>query len=272
MKTKLTSLIVLLSALLLVSCEKESAPVYDVALKDSTLGKILTDSDGKTLYFFSNDIVGGSQCTGACLTNWPVFYKPTLKLNSDLNASDFATITRSDGSMQTTYKGWPLYYFSGDVTNGEMKGENVNKVWFVAKPSYSLFVGNAQLVGHDGKNYTADYKEGTGKTPFLIDNKGRTLYGYIFDKNKANKFTKSDFSNDAVWPIAQITDFSDLPSGFAAADFSVIDVFGKKQLTYKGWPLYYFGQDTEAKGATKGVSFPRAGVWPIINSNTAALP
>jgi hypothetical protein len=41
--------------------------------------------------------------------------------------------------------------------------------------------------------------------------------------------------------------------------FSTIDVFGKKQLTYKGWPIYYFGLDGAKRGATKGVSVPKTG-------------
>ncbi len=271
MRKTILTLTFLMTALLFVSCEKESTPVYDLKLSDSTLGKIITDQNGKTLYFFSNDVAGGSQCSGGCLTNWPVFFKENPTFGSELSSADFGTITRADGAKQTTYKGWPLYYFAADAAAGDVKGENVNKIWFAAKQTYNLFVGNIQLVGHDGKNYMADYKEGAGKTTYLMDSKGRTLYAFAFDKKNTNTFTKSDFSNDSVWPIAQITDFSSIPSGFSAADFGTIDVFGKKQLTYKGWPLYYFGQDAEKMGATKGVSFPRAGVWPIVNTDTKAL-
>lgn len=259
---------------LFASCKKDEAvvvPPKDLSLAETSLGKVLTDDKGKTLYFFSNDIAGGTQCTGNCLTNWPIYYKANPTLGAGLEASDFGTISRSDGAMQSTYKGWPLYYYVNDAATSDMKGENVNKVWFVAKPQYSLFVGNTQLVGNDGKNYLGDYTEGTGKTKYLMDKDGRTLYGFKPDKKNTNTYTKSDFSNDATWPIAQITDLSNLPTGYAAADFTVIDVFGKKQLCYKGHPLYYFGPDGTSKGVTKGVSVPRPGVWPIVNSDTAPL-
>lgn len=254
------------------SCTKEeSAPKFDLNLSDSSLGKILTDADGKTLYFFSNDIAGGSQCTGGCLANWPIYNKANATVSADLVASDFATITRTDGSLQTTYKGWPLYYYVNDAAKGDIKGENVGKIWFAAKPTYSLFVGNIQLVGNNGKNYLDNYTEGVGKTKYLMDNQGRTLYGFKNDAKNTNKYTKADFSNDATWPIAQITDLTNLPSGYLATDFTIIDVFGKKQLSYKGHPLYYFGPDASQKGVTKGVSVPQPGVWPIVNSDTAPL-
>lgn len=270
-----TKLFFLLAIIGLVSCIKNDPevliPPKEVTLATTPLGKILTDVKGKSLYFFSNDITDGTQCTGGCLTNWPIYYKPEITVGEGLNATDFTTITRSDGAMQTAYKGWPLYYFVNDAAAGETKGENVGKIWFVAKPEYSLFVGNAQLVGNNGKFYLGDYTEGNGKTKYLMDSKGRTLYGFKPDKKNTNTFTKSDFSNDGVWPIAQITDLSNLPSGYAAADFTIIDVFGKKQLCYKGHPLYYFGLDGTTKGATKGVSVPQPGIWPIVNSDTPAL-
>ncbi len=54
-------------------------------------------------------------------------------------------------------------------------------------------------------------------------------------------------------------------------DFGKIDVYGRTQLTYKGWPLYYFGQDS-VRGDNKGISFPAPGVWPIANENTPVAP
>ena len=101
---------------------------------------------------------------------------------------------------------------------------------------------NAQLVGNDGKNYTGTYTEGTGKTLYFSDALGKTLYAFVRDSFNNNNFTKSDFSNNSVWPIYE-TDVAVVPSYLDKTLFSSINVFGKKQLTYKGWPLYYFGQD-----------------------------
>ena len=257
------------------ACKKTStptpAPKPGVMLStNSTLGNILVDEKGMTLYFFSKDANGQSACTEGCLANWPVFYAANLEIGSGLDQADFAVITRSDGKAQITYKGWPLYYFANDNAAGDVNGEGVKNVWYVAKPDYSVMLAAGQLVGADGKNYRSDYTEGTETTLYLTDAMGRTLYTFKKDSTNNNNFTKPDFSNNSVWPIAEITP-DKVPTGFNANDFGQIDVFGKKQLTYKGWPLYYFGQDTK-RGETKGVSFPAPGVWPIANASTPAAP
>jgi predicted lipoprotein with Yx(FWY)xxD motif len=244
---------------------------FDIQEKDSKAGKVLTDKDGKTLYFFTKDVAGMSACSGNCLANWPVFSVANPKLGAGLNAADFGTITRAEGGTQVTYKGWPLYYFKNDAAAGDVNGENVGGIWFVARTTYSLMLGNAQLVGNDGKSYKPDYTEGTAETQFLVDDLGRTLYAFANDKKNKNNFTKPDFSNDAVWPV-YTAELKDLPSSIDKTLFGVIDVFGKKQLTYKGWPLYYFGLDAMVRGATKGVSVPRPGVWPIVNKDSPNAP
>ncbi|SEI37143.1 Predicted lipoprotein with conserved Yx(FWY)xxD motif [Dyadobacter koreensis] len=247
------------------------APTFDISQKSTSLGNVLTDQKGRTLYFFTKDVNGTSACTGGCLDVWPIFSATAPRLDTGLVATDFASITRADGKSQVTYKGWPLYYYASDVAAGDVKGENVGKVWVVAKKSYSIMLANTQLVGNDGKSYTADYKEGTGDTQYFVDANGRTLYAFNKDKKNKNNYTKSDFSNDATWPI-WVTDWKDVPSALDKSLFSTIDVFGKKQITYKGWPLYYFGPDNATRGLTKGVSVPTPGVWPIVQITTAAAP
>ncbi|HFS67945.1 MAG TPA: hypothetical protein ENK67_07020 [Flavobacteriia bacterium] len=239
-------------------------------LNDSTFGKILTDSEGKSLYFFSKDTKGISECYGNCADIWPIFYKENITVDSGLDITDFATITRTDGQKQTTYKGWPLYYFMNDNVAGDTNGDKVNNVWYIAKPDYSLMYVNAQLVGHDGNNYKSDYTVGDGNTFYITDINGRTLYTFINDTNSTNNFTAADFGNNGVWPIAEIS-LDKIPSILDASDFSTIDVYGRTQLTYKGWPLYYFGQDS-ARGDNKGISFPAPGVWPIANTETTNAP
>ena len=236
---------------------------------NATFGNILTDADGRSLYFFSLDTKDNSACVDGCLNVWPIFYQEAISVETGLEASDFATINRADGSKQTTYKGWPLYYFANDNTAGDTNGDRVNDVWYIAKPDYSLMYVQAQLLGHDGKNYLDDYTEGTGTSFYITDIEGRTLYGFVADTKDTNNFTAPDFSNNAVWPIAEIT-LDKIPSILDTADFGTIDVFGRTQLTYRGWPLYYFGQD-EVRGDNKGISFPSPGVWPIVNTDTTPL-
>ncbi|MVM39526.1 hypothetical protein GO730_21200 [Spirosoma sp. HMF3257] len=264
-----------LSVVALLSCKDEENPttVASVELSTTTLGNVLTGEGGKTLYFFAPDVAGDANCSGTCKDNWPIFYQETLTVGKSLKASDFSTITRADGAKQTTFKGWPLYYFKNDAKAGDVAGENVGNVWMVAKPNYTVLLASRQLVGNDGKNYTFDTKEGTGNSLFLTDSLGRTLYAFAFDKNKVNKYTKADFSNDGTWPIFQTSStIGEIPSALKRSDFATITVFGKTQLTYKGWPLYYFGSDNGQRGNTKGVSVPRPGVWPVVNATSVDAP
>ena len=93
----------------------------------SSLGEILTDSNGMTLYYFTKDSNNKSTCKGGCLTKWPVFY------SEDTKGEDFSVITREDGKKQNTYKGKPLYYFFKDTKKGNVNGEGVKNVWYVIK-------------------------------------------------------------------------------------------------------------------------------------------
>jgi predicted lipoprotein with Yx(FWY)xxD motif len=234
----------------------------------ATLGKVLADENGRTLYFFTRDFDGNSACAGGCLTNWPPYYIANLKADATLVAADFATITKADGTKQTTYKGWPLYYFNQDAAPADAKGEAVSNVWFVAKSDYTVMQINAQLKGNDGVDYNSMYKPGTEVTPYLVDASGRTLYGFVNDRFLKNNFTRADLTNNAVWPIFEVNAIGSIPSIYDKSLFTIMTVHGKKQLAYNGNPLYYFGQDGAKRGPNKGVSVPTPGIWPIVNKNT----
>ena len=104
-----------------------------VAKKDG-IGSYITDINGITLYQFKNDTMGKSACEGACVDNWPLYYRETVAAKDGLAATDFGTITRADGKKQTTYKGMPLYYFIKDKKTGDTMGQGVKDAWFVVKP------------------------------------------------------------------------------------------------------------------------------------------
>lgn len=239
---------------------------------DSHFGSILTDGNGNTLYFFSLDADGKSACTAGCLALWPVSYNAGTTFGAGLTASDFSSITRSDGSKQSTYKGWPLYTYSGDATAGAVNGDGFQGVWFVAKPDYSVMLAVTQLVGLDGVNYDSTLKAGTGPTLYMTDDHGVTLYSLAIDKSGKNNYTLSDFSNDAVWPIVQISTIQSVPSSLDKSAFSSITVFTKPQLTYKGWPVYKFGGDVNTRGNTKGVSVTTPAPWPVMDQATKSAP
>jgi predicted lipoprotein with Yx(FWY)xxD motif len=278
---------VIICLLCFSSCESDSdippvqKPVVD--LKTSTIvGSYLSDSLGNTLYSFANDFDGQNNCSGGCANLWPAYYAgdnlAQSQLAEGLDIADFGTITIAGGAKQTTYKKWPLYYFAPLVgganvreSPGEIKGEGIGTIWHVAKPDYTIRLINAQLTGLDGKNYTSAYVEGTGKTLYFSDATGLTLYNFAKDSFNVNKFTKADFSNNSVWPIYE-TDKIVVPSTLDKTLFGSITVFGKKQLTYKGWPIYYFGADNQQRGSNKGVSVGGPGTWPVVVKDALEAP
>ena len=98
-----------------------------VSVSNEGLGKILVDSQGRTLYLFSRDSGAMSECSGDCADDWPplrVTGKPTI--GGSAKASLISTTTRSDGAKQVTYNGHPLYRFKGDTKTGETNGEGLN--------------------------------------------------------------------------------------------------------------------------------------------------
>lgn len=249
------------------------APGYSIQLAtDAKFGSILTDSTGRSLYFFAIDANGSSGCNGGCLVAWPLLYKPNPTLSPGLNAADFGTITRTDGGKQTTYKGWPLYYYQNDAKAGDVTGDGVGGTWFVAKPDYSVMLANTQFIGLDGIAYTNTYVPGQQVNQYFTDAYGHTLYTFSPDKFRVNTFTKPDFSNDAVWPMDTLSKIQSIPSILDKTQFDTLTVYGRVQLVYKGWPLYYFGKDSLQRGNTHGVSFPKPGIWPVGMKDLAAAP
>ncbi|MCK9414110.1 MAG: hypothetical protein M0Q53_17545 [Prolixibacteraceae bacterium] len=281
-----TLFVLLVAGFILTSCTKsETVDPFEIKLANSsTLGSYLTDKAGNALYFFANDANGLNNCTGGCTTAWPIFTVAMFtmdKLAPGLSFADFGTINAGTGN-QVTYKGWPLYYYApGGVREQPnlTSGEGVNKLWFVAKPDYTIMLANAQLVGADGKNYivssTNVYSEGVGKTSYFTDLVGRTLYAFAKDSSNLNKYTKADLSNNGVWPIYE-TDKIVVPSILDKTLFSSLTIYGKKQLTYKGWPMYYYGPDADAsglfRGNNKGVSVPKPNIWPVFLKDSPAAP
>jgi predicted lipoprotein with Yx(FWY)xxD motif len=85
---------------------------------------VLTNSSGKTMYWFAPDTSTTSKCTGSCATYWPPVTGP-VTAGSGVTGT-LGTITRSDGTMQATYDGHPLYTYVGDTAAGQAKGNGLN--------------------------------------------------------------------------------------------------------------------------------------------------
>ena len=111
-----------------------SAEPVKVVNKDGVGSFIACDVSGMTLYTFKKDTPGKSACEGDCLVKWPIYYVDSVTVKSGLDAKNFGTITRADGQKQTTYKGMPLYFFSGDKKPGDTNGQGLKDAWYVVKP------------------------------------------------------------------------------------------------------------------------------------------
>lgn len=117
-----------------------------VDLHNSSLGPILVDAQGKTLYLFEADKNGKSACSGPCATAWPPLLSngaPQAAMGA--SASLIGTTARGDGGSQVTYAGHPLYYFVGDKAAGDVTGEGIDQ-----------FGAKWYVVGKDGKKIDND--------------------------------------------------------------------------------------------------------------------
>lgn len=105
---------------------------FDVMITSNpTLGQILVDGKGMTLYTYTKDTKDNSTCYEACAVNWPpLLTTDTPKIVSALVNDNFGVITRTNGDKQITYKGMPLYHWIKDTKSGDATGENVGGVWF----------------------------------------------------------------------------------------------------------------------------------------------
>ena len=95
------------------------------SLKTATIGgvTVLTNAAGFTLYSFAPDTPTTSHCNGTCAQNWPPVTGPATAAGV---TGTFGTIKRSDGSVQATFDGHPLYAFVGDAAPGQAKGNDLN--------------------------------------------------------------------------------------------------------------------------------------------------
>ncbi|MBK6266157.1 hypothetical protein JKA74_14020 [Marivirga sp. S37H4] len=239
--------------ILFTSCDKEDDattpdieedPMISVADKGS-FGSIIVDAEGNTLYFFANDADGASACKDGCLDTWPVYYMENITVSEDLNKADFTNITREDGDKQTTYKGWPLYYFASDESNDDTKGDGVGNVWYVAKPDYSLMVAKQEI---DGLEEPSTY---------LVDASGVSLYYFA---NDGDNLSNCEGGCLDAWPAFFGGEELILPSVFNANQFDVTPrTDGEDQNSYSLKPLYYYVQDAQ-RGEVKGHAVPN---WEI---------
>jgi predicted lipoprotein with Yx(FWY)xxD motif len=115
-----------------------SSVVSTVNTVASSLGNILVDARGMTLYTFDKDSPNTSACTGACATTWPPLAAPSSGSPvGGTGVTGLTTITRADGTQQVAINGKPLYNYSGDTKPGDTKGDGFAGKWHVVKATGS---------------------------------------------------------------------------------------------------------------------------------------
>jgi predicted lipoprotein with Yx(FWY)xxD motif len=112
-----------------------------VHLGDTSLGPVLVDSDGMTLYVFTRDTEGESVCYDSCAAIWPPVPGDT-PVDPVVSGLGFGTIERDDGTTQLTVGGMPLYLYAGDTAPGDVNGQGVEGVWFVVDATGSMVAGS----------------------------------------------------------------------------------------------------------------------------------
>lgn len=199
-------------------------------------GNFVVGLNGMSLYTFTKDEPGKSNCSGKCATAWPpltVAAGASPSRGAGVSGS-LGTITRADGTRQVTYNDWPHYYWVKDGKPGEATGQNVGNVWFVVQPSTVSMSSSAELGS------------------FLTGFNGMTLY--TFTKDTAGV---SNCSGQCVvnWPPLTIRNGESVLSGKGVlgglGGLGLIKrADGPSQITYNGWPLYYWIRDAKPGDTT----------------------
>jgi predicted lipoprotein with Yx(FWY)xxD motif len=109
-----------------------------IATKKTSLGTVLVNAQGRTLYLWDADKGSMSACNGECARDWPpLTTKGTPKASGGVKASLLGTTKRSDGSREVTYAGHPLYTYEGDTAPGQATGQGSSAFgapWWVVTP------------------------------------------------------------------------------------------------------------------------------------------
>jgi predicted lipoprotein with Yx(FWY)xxD motif len=115
---------------LLILLSLAALPGMALALMPHWNGDHIVDPSGMTLYTFDQDGPDFPNCTGACSNQWP----PALASANDVGVGDFAITVNPDGQRQWSYRGHPLYRFSGDAQPGQANGDGLGGRWNQVSP------------------------------------------------------------------------------------------------------------------------------------------
>ncbi len=228
--------------------------------KNATLGNILTDSQGRTLYRFTRDTVNvSSACYDQCAVTWPplLISEGNPVAGEGVDGNLLGVLTRKDGTRQVMFNGMPLYYFANDKNPGETNGQRIRDIWLVVKP-------NTTTVGNQGVSVRVAQNSALGS--ILTDSQGRTLYHFTKDTDKTSVCYDQCAS---AWPPLLVGATDATLDGAGGALGASLRNDGNRQVTYNGMPLYYFANDKNT-GDTNGQGV--GNVWFVVNPVAASAP
>jgi predicted lipoprotein with Yx(FWY)xxD motif len=208
------------------------------------LGTILAGPKGLTLYRFTKDTGGTSNCYDKCATNWPALTVASAdELVSGVNLpGKLGTTARTDGSLQVTYNDVPLYYWKDDKAPGDALGQGVGQVWYTVSPETVVTSNNADL------------------GDFLISANGMTVYTFAKDTSGVSNCTGDCLKN---WPPVTVGEKDQLVAGKGISGelATITRDDSTVQVTYNGMPLYYFKND-KSPGDTTGQGVGNS--WSVV--------
>ncbi len=120
------------------SQQSNSSASTTIMTHSTSKGTVLTNAQGKTIYWFAIDTATMSNCNGSCASFWPPVLGKAVAASGTSLPHGFGTITRSDGKVQATYNGHPLYTYVGDTAAGQINGNGKNLsggLWWAMTPS-----------------------------------------------------------------------------------------------------------------------------------------
>ena len=126
----------LLAVALVTASASAASPRAKVLVRVTSVGGVLADARGHTLYSYAADKGRTPACYSACASLWPPFLtsaSPAAGIGA--KAKLLGTTKRKDGKLQVTYAGHPLYFFSGDAKSGSIKGQGYQSSWWALAAS-----------------------------------------------------------------------------------------------------------------------------------------
>ncbi|WP_456824746.1 COG4315 family predicted lipoprotein [Cellulomonas sp. P5_E12] len=113
-----------------------AAASTDLATAETSLGTVVVDGKGMTAYYFLKDTKdsGASACSGDCAAAWPAITTENATPSVTGVTGEVGTITGTDGKLQVTIDGRPIYTFAQDKAPGDVNGQGLNSVWYVIAP------------------------------------------------------------------------------------------------------------------------------------------